>query len=94
MADKSKRLRKILLKNGLKGKLKPVGSLEEAHIIIIDGKPTAKFVGVDTYKQWIDEGHTFPEESIHYLISSNPRDRWYMFHRFITNSGFMKQHFK
>ena len=94
MADKSKRLRKILLKSGLKGVFKPVNTLEEAHIIKIDGKPIAKFVGVDTYKQWLDEGRTFPEESIHYLISSNPRNRWQMEHRFFANSGFMKEKFK
>ena len=94
MADKSKRLRKILLKHGLKGVLIPVNTLEEAHIIIIDGKPAAKFVGVDTYKQLIDKGHTFPEESIHYLTASNPRNRWRMEHRFIDNSLFKKQKFK
>ena len=94
MVDKEKRLRKILLKSGIKGVLKPVNTLEEARIIIIDGKPAAKFVGVDTYKQWIDEGHTFPEESIHYLVSSNPRNRWHIEHRLITNSGVTKQKFE
>ena len=94
MADKAKRLRKILVKGGLKGVLKPVNTLEEAHIIIIDGKPNAKCVGVDTYKQWIDEGHTFPEESIHYLVSSNPRNAWHIDQRFIANSGVTKQKFK
>ena len=94
MADKEKRIRKILLKSGIKGVLKPVNTLEEARIIIIDGKPAAKFVGVDTYKQWIDEGHTFPEEYIHYLVSSNPRNRWHIEHRLITNSGVTKQKFE
>ena len=94
MADKAKRLRKILVKGGLKGMLKPVNTLEEAHIIIIDDKPTAKCVGVDTYKQWIAEGYTFPEETIHFLVSSNPRNRWHIEHRFIANSGVTKQKFK
>ena len=88
MADKSKRLRKILLKHALKGVLIPVNTLEEALIIIIDEKPAAKFAGVDAYKRWIDKRHTFPEESIHYLTASNPRNRRRMEHRFLTKSFF------
>ena len=38
MADKGKRLRKILEKAGLKGQLKPARSLEEARIILIEDK--------------------------------------------------------
>ena len=35
MAEKGKRLRKILERAGLKGKLKQVESLEEAHLVLI-----------------------------------------------------------
>ena len=35
MADKEKRLRKILLHAGLRGKLKMVKTLEEAYIVIV-----------------------------------------------------------
>ena len=88
MADKSKRLRKILLKHALKGVLIPVNTLEEALIVIIDEKPAPIFSRVDAYKQWIDKGNTFPEESIHHLTTSNPRDRRRMEHRFHTVSFF------
>ena len=87
MADKEKRLRKILVRRGLKGKLKPVNTLEEAHIILVEDKPSNKFVGVSTYRQWIEEGHTFPEDKVHYLVSSNPRNAWDIDQRFIANSG-------
>ena len=36
MEDKEKRLRKILLNACLKGKLKPVNTLEEACIIVVE----------------------------------------------------------
>ena len=36
MADKEKRLRKILDKIYMKGLLKSVGTLEEAHIVLVD----------------------------------------------------------
>ena len=94
MADKEKRLRKILVRIGLKGKLKPVDTLEEAHIIIVENKPSNLVIGISTYKQWIAEGHTFPEDKVHYLVSSNPRNAWHIDHGFIANSGRTKQKFK
>ena len=36
MADKGKRLQKILDKKGMKGQLKPVGKLDEARIILVE----------------------------------------------------------
>ena len=36
MADKEKRLRKILVKIGKKGVLKHVGTLEEAHVVLLE----------------------------------------------------------
>ena len=36
MADKEKRLRKILSKRGCKGKLKLVATLEEASIVVVE----------------------------------------------------------
>ena len=88
MADKLKRLRKILVKKGLKGQLKPVGSLEEAHIILIENKQCidkTALVGKDTYKELIEEGHTFPSDIIHFLVSANPRNKWNIERRFLTN---------
>ena len=77
MADKEKRLRKILSKKGWKGRLKLVDTLEEAYIIIIEnGQSMAKtqLVDKDTYAKALENGYTFPEDRVHYLVPSNPRD--------------------
>ena len=63
MADKEKRLRKILLNAALKGKLKLVKTLEEAHIILVQdphypGKNT--FFNRRGYQKALDNGETFP----------------------------------
>ena len=78
MADKEKRLSKILLNKGLKGKLKPVDTLEEADIIIVEDrndKTKTKFIGKDYYIKMVKEGYTFPEENMFFTVSSNPRDK-------------------
>ena len=77
MTDKEKRLRKILTKVGFKGKLKSVATLEEAHMIIIeDGQSMTKslYIDKDTFVRLLEQGHTFPEDKVHYLVPSNPRD--------------------
>ena len=38
MADKNKRLEKILKKKGIKGWLKPVGSLENSQFVLVENK--------------------------------------------------------
>ena len=53
MADKLKRLQKILVKKCLKGQLKPVETLDDAHIILLESKHSidrAIFIGKDTYR--------------------------------------------
>ena len=77
MADKEKRLRKILLNSCLKGKLKPVKTLEEAHIIIVQdphcpGQNT--FFNKLGYQTALDRGDTFPEERVYFTVLSNPRN--------------------
>ena len=94
MADKAKRLRKILVKGGLKGKLKPANTLEEAHLILIEDKPDYKLVGRSTYRLWIEKGHTFPEDQVHYLVSSNPRNAWHIDQKFLANSGLARNKFR
>ena len=89
MADKEKRLRKILTKLGLKGKLKSVTTLEEAHLICIENRQCSCksiFTGKDTYRQKIEEGYTFPEDQVHYLISPNPRNVRNIEQQFTSNS--------
>ena len=77
MADKEKRLRKILSRRGWKGRLKSVATLEKAHIIIIeDGQSMTKtqLIDKDSYVMALENGYTFPEDRVHYLVPSNPRD--------------------
>ena len=90
MEDKEKRLRKILVKRGMKGKLKPVSSIEEAHLICIENRQNADntvIIGVDTYRQWVEEGHTFSEDKVHYLVHSNPRNVRNIERKFISNAN-------
>ena len=89
MADKGKRLLKILAKKDLKGQLKPVESLEEAHIILIEDRQCINqtlIIGRDTYKRLVEEGRTFPEDNVHFLVSTNPRNTWHIEKRFFTNT--------
>ena len=89
MADKEKRLRKILVKKCLKGKLKPVGSLEDAHIVLIEDRQCINktlLIGRDTYAGMVEEGHTFPEDNVHFMVSTNPRNMWHIERKFLTNA--------
>ena len=77
MADKEKRLRKLLSKMGWKGRLKSVATLEEAHMIIIENGQSmtkSQLMRKDNYVMALENGYTFPEDRIHYLVHSNPRD--------------------
>ena len=95
MADKGKRLQKILLKICLKGQLRPVESLEEAHIISIENKQCVHqtaLVCKDHYKIMIEEGHTFPSDIVHFLVFANLRNEWNIERRFFTNvTGVMRR---
>ena len=88
MADKGKRLQKILVKRGMKGQLRPVESLEEAHIIVIEDKQCinrSAFMGKDAYKRMVENGHTFPEDIVHFLVSTNPRNGSHIEKRLLSN---------
>ena len=93
VADKEKRLRKILSKKGWKGRLKSVATLEEAHMIIIEnGQSITKtqLVEKDTYVKALENGYTFPEDRVHYLVPSNPRDVRNVARRTSNSSGNMR----
>ena len=92
MADKEKRLRKILSKKGWKGRLKSVATLEEAYIIIIeDGQSMTKtqLIEKDAYVTALENGYTFPEDRVHYLAPSNPRDARHIARSASSSSGNM-----
>ena len=78
MADKEKRLRKILAEVRLKGKLKSVATLEEASIVMTDHPSiTTKvlFCDKNKFKQALSAGKTFPEDRVYFLVATNPRNR-------------------
>ena len=88
MADKEKRLRKILEKMGWKGKLKSVATLEDAHIVLIVDRQCCKkvqLIGKDTYLKMIERGYTFPEEDVYYSVSTNPRDMERIEKKYLSN---------
>ena len=88
MADKEKRLRKILNRRGLKGMLKLVATLQEAYVICLDNEESISkvaFMRKDTYIQYLRAGYTFPEDQVYYLISSNPRNARHIESKILTS---------
>ena len=89
MADKEKRLRKILDKKEMRGKLKSVDTIEEAHLILVDDRRyngCIRLMPKRSYLNMIEEGQTISEENVFYLIPTNPRDRKNIEKSLITNS--------
>ena len=88
MAENGKRLNKFLDKAGLKGKLRPVESLEEEHIIVIEDKQClsrSKFMRKDEYKRLVENDRTFPSDIVHFLVSTNPRNGSHIEKKLISN---------
>ena len=88
MADKEKRFRKILVKVGLKGKLKLVDTLEQSHFVLVDSKRLSGllFIRKKAYLELIERGYTFSEEEVYFTVSSNPRDSKHVEERYLTNA--------
>ena len=66
MADKEKRLRKILDKKEMRGKLKLVATIEEACLILVDDRRyngTIKLMPKESYLGMLEYGHKFLEEN-------------------------------
>ena len=81
MADKIKRLNKMLNKSGLKGFLKPVENLEDSHFVLV-GKIKDRFsnsneliIKTEDYKALQESGKTYPAEIVHFLVITNKRNR-------------------
>ena len=78
MADKEKRLRKILDKIDMRGKLKSVATLEKAHIVLVDApEKSCKYIIYikDDYQRELTNGYVFPEDRVHFLVHTNLRNR-------------------
>ena len=88
MADKEKRLRKILAKIYMKGMLKHADTLEEAYIVLVDypEKPTKYAIyKKEMYQQILVNGYTYPEDRVYFLVPTNPRNRRQLEQSLMTN---------
>ena len=88
MADKEKRLRKILLKIHMKGELKPVDTLEEAYIVLVDCPEESTKYAIfkkEMYQQVLKNGYTYPEDRVYFLVPTNPRNRRQLEQSLTTN---------
>ena len=93
MADKEKRLRKILTKTGLKGKLKSVKTYEESTIVVVEdpGSATKNLIfDKNGFEYAQSNGKTFPEDRVHFLVSTNPRNRQLVEQSMLSNSCRLK----
>ena len=87
MADKEKRIQKFLSKKGWKGKLKLVDTLEQSHCVLVHIKELGKllFIKKGIYLELIERGHTFPEEEVYFVVSSNPSDSKHIVERYLAH---------
>ena len=86
MADKEKRLRKILSRKRWNGRLKLVDTLEQSHCVLVHIKELGKliFIKKEIYLELIERGHTFPEE-VYFVVSSNLSDSKHIVERYLTH---------
>ena len=76
MADKEKRLRKILAESGLKGKLKSVKTYEESSIVVVEapyGADKNLIFDKNGFEYAQSNGKTFSEDRVHFLVSTRNR---------------------
>ena len=88
MADKEKRLRKLLSRKGFKGQFKSVATLEEARLVLIKkiGLADFRLIRKKDYLEFIERGYTFPVEEVYYLVFTNPRDAQSIERKYFTNA--------
>ena len=78
MADKEKRIQKLLAKAGFKGKLKSVKTLEEATVVVVeDPRDRTKNMvySMPNYQIALERFGPFPTDRVHFLTSTNPRNK-------------------
>ena len=88
MADKEKRLRKILAKIYMKGVLKRAKTLEESHVVLVENVEDPSlytFYKNEDYKEVLEHGYTFLDDQVHFLVPSNPRNRSRVEQSIMTN---------
>ena len=95
MADKEKRLRKILDKKEMRGKLKSVNTIEEASIVIVETLADKNLIfDKNGFKYMQSNGETFSEDRVHFLVSTNPRDRRLVEQSILSKTNKRKDRYK
>ena len=86
MADKEKRLCKIMSRKKWEGRIKLVDTLEQSHCVLVHIKELGKllFIKKEIYLELIERGHTFPEE-VYFVVSSNPSDSKHVLERYLVH---------
>ena len=77
LTDKNTRLEKIFKKKGMKGKLKPVDSLENCQLVLVENKRyvyNSSVLRTDDYKILLERGETYSPDIVHFLFNSNKRN--------------------
>ena len=81
MADKIKRLNKILNKRRMKGFFKPVENSEDSHFVLVENTKDCldrfcdeTIFKTEDYKVLLESGETYPPDIVHFLVISNKRN--------------------
>ena len=72
----------------MKGVLKRTKTLEDAHLVLVEntkGPSLYTFFKKEDYKEVLERGYTFLEDKVHFLVSSNPRNRRQVEQSILTN---------
>ena len=87
MADKEKRFLKIMYRKRWNRRIKLVNTLEQSHCVLVHIKELGKllFIKKEIYLELIERGHTFPEEEVYFVVSSNPSDSKHIVGRYLAH---------
>ena len=94
MADKEKRIQKFLTKVGFKGKLKSVKTLEEATVVVVEDprdRINNMFYDLYHYQIALERSGPFPADRVHFLTSTNPRNKGLVERGIFTKSNGLRE---
>ena len=80
MADRIKRLNKILNNKRLKGFLKPAENLEDSHFVLVEKikdrlrNSNELIFKTEEYKALLERGETYPPDIVHFPVITNKRN--------------------
>ena len=92
MTDRSKRLKKILKKKGIKSWFKQVDSLENSDFVLIENKrcrDESNIFTTEEYKTKIERGETYSPNVVYFLGITNKRNTQTIKYALIMNKQSM-----